>query len=424
MKHRVGNEARIEAIDLLRGVALLGILLVNIENFAMPSIAQFNPTAYGDQGRSNELIHALTYVLAEQKFMAIFSMLFGAGVLLLSCKHEDKGQRPGRFHYARVFWLLVFGLAHMFLIWGGDVLVVYAGCACVLYAFRRLRPQWQFLLGLIIFLTPVGLNTYVDAILPTLEPARHARLQSVWQPNENRLADELEVFRGSYLGQVTRRLGLTKRPIENDSLGERIHSDFNLPALFASWLTPIVGSVARALGMMFVGMALFTWGALSGTRSSRLYRRTAVVGLGVGIPLSAYGYYQNVLHSWRYEHVMFAGRNVHIVATVFISLAYVACIMLWAQSNWCANIRHRLVTVGRMSLTNYILQSLLATTVFYGFGFGYFGFLSRLQQFAVVCCIWAIQIGCSSWWLNRYRYGPLEWLWRSLTYWQVMPLRR
>ena len=127
------DEDRSEAIDVLRGFALLGILLVNVESFSMPAIVQFNPTAYGGDSWSNRLIHASTYVLARQKFMAIFSMLFGAGVLLLSNKNERIGQQSAWLHYARSFWLLVFGLFHAFLIWGGDVLVVYAGCAFFLY---------------------------------------------------------------------------------------------------------------------------------------------------------------------------------------------------------------------------------------------------------------------------------------------------
>ena len=390
---------RIESLDVLRGVALLGILLVNIENFAMPAIAQFNPTAYGDQTASNKAIHALTYVFAEQKFMAVFSMLFGAGVLLLFRKHESEGKKPDRLHYARMFWLLSFGLVHMFLVWGGDVLVVYAGCACVLYGFRRMRPRWHFLLGLAVFLSPVGVNAYVDSILPKLEPRRHELLQAAWQPNESRLASELEVFRGSYAGQVARRLGLTKERRENDG---RDSIELQPSSLFASWFSLMAGSVARALGMMFIGMALFSWGAPSGALNPRSYRWAAIVCIGAGIPLSAYACYENVLHDWRYEYAMFVGRNLHIVATLFTSLGYAACVVLWVQGEWFAAIRRRLAAVGRMALTNYIAQSLMATTVFYGFGFGLFGYLSRLQQLGVVCCIWALQLAYSPWWLSRY----------------------
>ena len=417
MKRTHNHQARIEAIDVLRGIALLGILLVNIQNFSMPSITQFNPTAYGQQGLSNNLIHALTYVLAEQKFMAIFSMLFGAGVLSLS-------HRPRHFHFRRMSWLLVFGLFHMFLIWSGDVLVVYAICGSVVYGFRQMRPRRQFVLGLIIFLTPVGLNVYVGANLSKLEPSRHAQLHAIWQPSEHRLADELNVYRGTYSAQVRRRLRLTRSPQESDALmdstqDERESRKVTPLALFASWLTPIVGSVARALGMMLVGMALFTEHVLHATRTPRLYRWTAIVGLGIGIPLSAYGYYQNVLHNWTFNHAMFVGRNAQIVATVFTSLGYVGCTMLWAQSNGCARARRQLAAVGRMSLTNYIVQSVLATMIFYGFGFGLFGVLSRREQLTAVLGIWGLQIGYSQWWLHRYQYGPLERVWRDLTCWPV-----
>ena len=144
----------------------------------------------------------------------------------------------------------------------------------------------------------------------------------------------------------------------------------------------------------------------------------------MGLPLSAYCYYQNVAHNWKFEHSLFVGRNLHIVATPFISIGYVACIMLWVQSSRGVGIRRRLAAVGRMSLTNYILQSVLATTVFYGFGFGLYGMVPRVGQLAVVGGIWTLQLGYSPWWLYRHRHGPLEWLWRSLTYRKFLPLRR
>ena len=279
------------------------------------------------------------------------------------------------------------------------------------------------MLGLVIFFTPLYLNMYVDSILPELEPVRREQLQASWKPNENRLADELAVFRGGYLGQVSQRLRLTHRPTENNFLDERTSSNSRLSTLLASPFTLMLGSVTRAFGMMLIGMALSSWGALSGKRSSALYQWMAIAGVGLGIPLSAYGYYQNVQHDWRYERAMFVGRNFHIVATLLISFGYVACIMLWVQSNWGIGIRRRLAAVGRMTLTNYILQSLLATTVFYGFGLGLFGFVSRVGQLAVVGGIWALQLTYSPWWLHRYRYGPLEWLWRSLTYRKFLPMQ-
>ena len=187
-----GDEGRVAAIDVLRGVALLGILIVNIETFAMPGIAQFNPTANGEGSWSGQLVHGLTYVFAKQKFMAIFSMLFGAGMVLLYRKHEKQGQRAARIHYARCFWLLVFGLIHMFFIWMGDILVIYAICGSILYSFRRLRPQWQLACGLLILLAPVCLNVYVNSILPNLDPGRRARLQSQWHPDKHTMAETFE----------------------------------------------------------------------------------------------------------------------------------------------------------------------------------------------------------------------------------------
>ena len=145
---------RIVAIDILRGFALLGILIMNIQGFAMPAAAYSNPTAYGDLSGANRWVWTLSHVFADQKFMTIFSLLFGAGIVLMSEKLDERGQRAWGVHYRRTFWLLLFGLAHAFLLSSGDILVAYAVCGLWVYWLRRLRPGWQMALGILVVSIP------------------------------------------------------------------------------------------------------------------------------------------------------------------------------------------------------------------------------------------------------------------------------
>ena len=141
---------RHEAIDLLRGFAVLGILVMNIQSFAMPFAAYFNPTALGDRGPADFAVWLTSHLFFDQKFMTIFSMLFGAGIAIMTSRVEARGGRPALLHYRRMFWLLVFGLIHAYLIWYGDILVLYAVCGSVAYLFRRFRPAVLLTIGLLV----------------------------------------------------------------------------------------------------------------------------------------------------------------------------------------------------------------------------------------------------------------------------------
>ena len=138
---------RIIALDFLRGFALLGILLMNIQSFAMPFSAYFNPTAFGDLTGINLGVWTFSHIFADSKFMTIFSILYGAGIVLITQKAVEKGNRPGRVHYSRTFWLLIIGLFHAYVFWYGDILVLYAVTAFVAFLFRNLSSRWLLILG-------------------------------------------------------------------------------------------------------------------------------------------------------------------------------------------------------------------------------------------------------------------------------------
>ncbi len=401
------NPQRIIAIDTLRGFALLGILLMNIMFYAMPQIAYFNPTTLFGAAWYDRLAYALVHVVAENKFMALFSLLFGASVVLITNKTASKGSNPARYHYTRNFWLLVIGLMHMNLLWSGDVLALYAVSAFVLYPLRKLATRRQFVLGLVIFLSPVLVYWAAGAAAAQLDDASIAGLVDVWQPSAAMIQTKIDSYLGAY------RLATTYESTDTESLA----AGFYYIALLYNFFT-------RALGMMLIGMALFSWGVVTAGKSRAFYRRLLLIGLSVGPLLSIIGLVLHEQKGWDALYSPFAGQLFNHVATPFTAFGYVALIMLWSRTDLWRNVQDGLANVGKMALTNYIGQSLIATFIFYGWGLGLFGSVNRAAQLLFVVAIWGFQLIFSSWWLTRFRYGPLEWLWRSLTYGRLQPLSK
>ncbi len=402
---------RITAIDSLRGFALLGILIMNIMSFSMPDAAYANPTVYGGQDPLNHSVYSFVHVLADQKFMALFSMLFGASVMLLFQKMKQQGKRAARVHYTRNAWLLVFGILHYVFIWQGDVLTIYALCAFFLYFFRNLKPSLQLTLGILFFLLPSVTNLMLAPQVRQLDQSNLKALTSEFAPTQAQLQEEIETFRGSYQEQINWRNGATEDEAFTpaDSL------------LLTSFFAEAAG---RAFGMMLIGMALFSMGVLSAKKSKQFYQRMATLGLSIGIPIATLGLYLYYANQWEASYALFLGRIPNHIATPFIAGGYAALIMLWCKTEAFRWLQDALANVGRMALSNYIGQSILATFIFYGYGLGLYGHLNRISQVAVVITIWIIQIIISKWWMKRFRYGPLEWLWRSITYFRLEPIMK
>ena len=401
---------RKNSIDVLRGFALLGILLMNIVSFAMPDSAYFNPKAYAGDSVTNEFVYSLMHVFADQKFMAIFSILFGASVMLLIQKFRDKGQRPLVKHIVRNSWLLVFGLLHGVFLWAGDILMVYAILSFALYFFYPLPPKWQFGLGLFIFLIPSLFSLFFQSELVKLDERNQQTIEQYWQPTETKIKADLDLFRSQIRLSQLQRINEMNYP-ENE--GQDLVD-----------LSVLVDVFARAFGMMLIGMALFRWGVLSAERDNRFYRRLFIIGLVIGLPLTLFGLGLSIHYSWNWRYSMFLGRVPNNIATPFIAFAYIALIMLWCKSEFLSGLRKNLAAVGRMALSNYIAQTLIAIFIFYGVGLGFYGELDRLVLLMVVFIIWIVQLFFSSWWMKKYLYGPLEWLWRSLTQFKLQPLRK
>ncbi len=396
----IAGKDRIASIDVLRGFALLGILIMNIQSFAMVEAAYFDPTQYGDLNGVNRLVWVISHALADQKFMAIFSMLFGAGIILATESRQAKGLPTLAHHYKRNIWLLVFGMLHAYLIWYGDILVTYAVAAFLLYWLRNLRAFWLVLIGAIVLSIPLLISLSVTFAPPEVL----AEIAADFEYTPDEIAAELAAYRGSWTDALSARIPAT---IDMQT--------FALPG-FLIW---------RAGGLMLIGMALYKTGVLAGRRSSRFYVALAIVGLCVGLPLVTLSVIELTQSDFDPVYAMAGpGMAYNYLGSIAMALAYVGIIMRMCQSSLWTGLQKRLAAVGRTAFTNYILQSVLCTLIFYGFGLGLFGSVERWGQVLIVLGVWALQLWAAPLWLERYRFGPLEWVWRSLTYMRLQPMRK
>jgi uncharacterized protein len=393
---------RIEALDVLRGVALLGILVMNVQAFAMPHAAYMNPLAWGRLEGLDLAAWLAAHLLVDQKMMALFSMLFGAGIVLFAERNEVRGHPALSLHYRRNGWLMAFGIAHAYLLWYGDILFTYAICAFVIYPCRHLAPARQLALGVLLLAVPSILFLAFDGAMSTWSEADRLAFEADWLPPADQLAAEVERYRGGWLAQLPHRAAL---------------------ALEAQTFTLLVLGFWRAAGLMVIGMALYRLGVLTGQATRRTYGIMVGIALLVGLPMVAYGVHWNFANEWG-PRSLFFGTQFNYWGSVLVGLGWLGGVILLLRAGLLAYLRHRLAALGRTAFSHYILQSVLYSLIFYGHGLGWFGQVERSGQLAIVLAIWLLQLWLAPLWLRHFRHGPLEWLWRSLTYRQWHSFRR
>lgn len=180
----------------------------------------------------------------------------------------------------------------------------------------------------------------------------------------------------------------------------------------------------RAGGLMLVGMALYKWGVLTAERDAAFYIKGMFFGFLFGLPIIIWGVIKHFEAAWAIEYSMFIGSQFNYIGSLGVSLAYICAIMLFVNSSGFEGIKERFAAIGQMALTNYIGQSIIGVFIFYGVGFGLFTQFERTEQIIIVFGIWLLQFGWSKPWLDSYKFGPLEWMWRSLTYMKLQPMRK
>lgn len=360
----------------------------------MPSAAYLNPTAYGDLTGANFFVWLVSYLFADYKFLSLFSILFGASILLISEKAESSGQSAWKIHYTRNFWLLMFGAVHAYVLWYGDILFPYAICGMLVFFLRKRGPKFLFICGLFIFSIGSLIYFLSGTSMPHWSEGDLAELRETWSPVEAMIQTEISDYQGSFGTQMGQRVDST------------IEMQTTVFLLLFLW---------RISGLMLIGMALYKGGFLTLQWTKKSYFRTGVLCCLLGFALVGMGAYRNFSEGWTMEYSMFLGYQWNYWGSLLVAIGYASLIQLILQSRKLGPIQQTLASVGRLALSNYLLQTLLTTTIFYGFGFGLFGQVNRLQQAGLVLLIWILLIAFSILWSRTFRYGPFEWLWRSLS---------
>ncbi len=369
----VRESARITSLDLIRGVAVLGILLMNAVSFKFGGGPYANLSAGGSETWLDWTVGIFGEIFVDQKFMGLFSLLFGAGMILFIDRASGKGRRAVLLNLWRNGLLLLTGILHL-LLWSGDVLTVYAISSVFLIAMRKLPDRALISVGVAVFALSVATGLLTQYMADTTDTS----LAGIWTVGEVSGEEAIEII-------------------------------------------VLMGYFLRALGMILIGAGLYRMGFMNGGLPARTYRRTAMLGLAVGLPLAAAGVVITALNDYSRE-VAFIGQIPNTIGTIPSSLGYMSLIILWNNraGNW---LKRRLRAVGRMALTNYLTQTALGVLVLTTL-LGDAGYVNRSAVLVFVFAVWALQVWWSQAWLSRFLFGPAEWLWRVATYRSGQPLRR
>lgn len=404
---------RIAALDAIRGVAVMGILTMNIVAFAMPAAAYSNPLAYGGHTGADFAAWLGNYILFDGKMRGLFSFLFGASMLLVIERAAAKGENPAIVHFSRMGWLFVFGMAHLILLWWGDILNHYALIGAVAWFFRRMPPYKLVILAIALLLVElvfvIGIGDQMaqaegavaaGRASPAVMRAYVANRANLGVPPAAEIARDLAVHRSGYVAII------------EDRLPEALRAP--MQAFFLLGL--------ETLAYMLLGMASLRSGLLSGEWPRRRYRWGATIGFGIGIPAYALLAVIPIRHGFDVASVAASDLVWSIPFRLVMILGWACLILLLIEpGGWMTA---RIAAAGRMAFSNYLGTTLICTTLFYGYGLGLYGALSRAELYPVVLGVWAAMLIWSKPWLDRFRYGPLEWLWRSLARGELQPMRK
>ncbi len=399
--HATNVNQRHGSIDGLRGLAVMGILLMNIAGFGLTSGAYFNPLDGGGSAPADLAVWAVNFVAVDGKMRALFSILFGASTVILVERAEAAGTSGARVHLARMAALALFGAAHLFLLWSGDILLHYALVGIVALPLILLEPRQLIRVAVLLLLAQLAIQgLFLGGFLALRHaatmPHAEATTLAAWRSfsegvgigNPSDIAAEIARMRGSWRGMVAANLA-------NEPAG--------IPFLLGF-------DGLETLAFMAIGMAALRSGFLTGTWTRARYLRAAAIGFAIGLP-------PQILLCWLCFRSGFDTLATFAAATIggtllrpILALAWAALALAWLTArDW-----PRLRATGRMAFSNYLGTSLLMSWLFDGWGFDLFARIERVWLYPIVFAAWALMLLWSPWWLARFRYGPLEWVWRSL----------
>lgn len=399
----ISSQERIEILDVLRGLAVCGILIGNMQWFSgygmmPPAVAQQSTTA-------DQITHFLVHFFVEGKFYSIFSFLFGFGFALQITRAEERGDLKASLFKRRLFWLLVIGLLHAYLLWAGDILSIYAVMGFLLILFRKKTNgsllKWAFALLAIPILTYILLYILVVAFAP---------------PEAGVMPDAATQI--DYWNEAVTRV--------SQSNYLQVLTDYNLKYIVGRYLGLIFEMrLPKLLAMFLLGFYAYRRGFFQDLSSHQPFIRRVlkyglVLGLVGNVAFAALAGQEAVFPP---SPAGIAGVVAYAFGVPALTLFYIALVAtLWQKAVWRRLLAY-LAPVGRMALTNYLLQTVICVLIFYGYGFGQFGRSGATTATLIALAIFLFQILISALWLKYFSYGPMEWIWRQLTYRKRLNLR-
>jgi uncharacterized protein len=406
------SSGRILTLDVIRGFAVCGILAMNIVSMGEPGYAYVDPNYYGGAHGGDLAAWAIAYVLADGKMRALFTMLFGASLLLITDAAEDRNPGPARTHYTRIFWLFVFGMLHAWFVWYGDILVDYAIAGAIAFFARKWQPSALAFAAICLIgfsLIHSGIEYRDMQVLQALANGPHPPADAIreWHkvlaqtaPTPEILGNELRLYHGGFADAFAARAPMT--------------------AMFQFLFLPL--NMPETLGFVLSGMFLYRLDFWQGGSSKRTYGWMLASGaltILLYVPLTR----AIVAHHFDPAFLPLADL-LTLLLRPFLALAYASALILAVQADVVPWLIGRLAAAGRMAFSNYLGTSLVMTTIFYGYGFGLFGELHRAQLYILVLGQWLLILGWSQPWLRHFRYGPFEYVWRSLSRGQLVSFRQ
>jgi len=423
----VVKAARVQSLDVLRGISLLGILMMNITAFGLLGQAYSNPLADGGAEGWNKVAYDVIQLGFEGTMRGIFSLLFGAGIVLLTERMESAGAgiMAAEIHFRRMSWMMLFGVIHWaLLLWYGEILFAYSMCGMLLFAPRKLPARTQIIAALLLIVCAAAITSHKGTLLvethATVQIAEHAKAVGTPLTSEQTTAvkEWAEVLE-HYTPSAESAAG--QRALHSGSWWQAVKGQWDSSYEF-QWTGAPYWLLFDMIPFMLLGMGLLKLGYLGGGKPARTYGLMMVSGYAVGLTLG-----------WNELHHIYAGNfspiafseadRTYQFSRLAMVIGHLGLALLVIRLGWLKGLQRALAAVGQMALSNYIAQTLICTALFYGFGFGLYGQFERFQLYQVVAAIWLVELVWSPLWLARFRFGPMEWLWRSLTYWKPQPMK-
>ncbi|WP_219550560.1 DUF418 domain-containing protein [Gramella sp. MT6] len=421
----INASQRISSLDIMRGIVLFGILLMNINGFGLAG-AYANPTVTGGATGWNLYTWIGTTMFFEGTMRALFSLLFGVGMFILLSRLEQKGAgiKAADIYFRRLLWLLVFGLIHGYLLlWTGEILYDYALMGFLVYSFRNLKAKTLFISALLLF--SVGTVWNYFEYRQDIKMLDQVELAKEYKASGMALTSDMEEATASWA-----EIEKSRSPEKVAETTQNMRKDyFSVVAFLApknmktdtSWFYRY--DVWDILSMMLLGIALFKWNILNAKKSYKFYGLVVLVCYAIGLSVNYYEVKMIMAGNFSFLSMAKAGITYDL-GRLFMAMGHVGLIMIFCKLPVLKWLQDSLSAVGKMALTNYVMHSVICMFIFTGVGFGLFGSFQRYELLFIVFGIWVFQLIVSPIWLRYFYFGPLEWVWRNLSYKKNHLLRR